>query len=130
MQRLGAPVLRELLEAREVELVALDADHVAGRAGDDPVGAEGLAELRDVVLDRVQRLLGRAHSPELVDQAVGRDDLVRAGEQQGEQRSLALTPECKRAVGVDHLQGPKDPELHLSARSQRPLSPPAHLRTV
>ena len=52
------------------------------------------------------------------------------GEQQGEQRPLALAAERKRTVGVDHLQGPKDPELHLSACSQRPLSPPAHLRTV
>ena len=108
----------------------LDADQVAGCPRDDPVGPERLPKLRDVVLDRVQRLLRRAHPPELVDQAVRRDDLVGTGEQQGEQRPLTLTAEWKRAVAVDHLQGAKDPEFHLSARSQRPLSPPAHLRTV
>jgi hypothetical protein len=41
-----------------------------------------------VHLDRVRRRLGRLLAPQLVDQVVARDDLVRPQEQEREERAL------------------------------------------
>jgi hypothetical protein len=41
-----------------------------------------------MVLERVGRRVGRPLAPELVDEAVGRDDLVRAREQQRDECAL------------------------------------------
>jgi hypothetical protein len=121
VQRLAEPscvvALQKPLELREVELLGRDANQVSGRPGDDPVRAERLAKLRDVVLDGVQRPARGVGAPELVDRPVRRDDVVRACEQQCQHGPLPLTAKGKRAVAVDRLQRPKDRELHLSARS-------------
>src|SRR5262249_16103109 len=111
------------------ELFRLDTNEIARWPSDDPVGAERLPQLGDVVLDRVQRGPGRFRAPELVHEPVGRDDLVRTSEQQSEQRALAPAAEGERAIAVDGLQGAKNPELHRSARSQWLLSRRAHVLT-
>ena len=43
----------EALEPLGVELALVDADEISGRAGQDPVGAEGAPERVDVHLERV-----------------------------------------------------------------------------
>src|SRR5919201_2050214 len=62
-ERLAQPVraaLRdESFEPLEVELPRLDLDRVAGRPSDDSLCPEGLPELRDEVLESVQRRSGR-----------------------------------------------------------------------
>src|SRR5205823_5198543 len=68
-------------------------------------------------------------APEVVDEPIGRDDLVRPRQQQGEQRPLTLASEGERPFAIDGLQGAKDPELHRSAGSQWLLIPPAHVLT-
>ena len=70
-----------------------------------------------MVLQRVGRRPGRLCAPELVDQPVGRDDLVRAREQQGEQRALPRAAERERTASARRpraVQGSGTPRL-LSA---------------
>ena len=118
-RQLGRGLLRLLhqpLEAEQVELVRTDADHVTRLLGDDRLaGSERLAELGDVVLERVRGRLGRLRSPELVDEPAGRDDLVRAREQQGEERALPRAAERECPTSLDNLERSKDPELHAAS---------------
>ena len=102
----------EPLEAPQVERVRLDLDQVAGRTGDEDVRREHLAEVRDVRLEDVDRCLGRLLAPELVDQAIARDDLVRSGEEERKQRALPRAAQGERVPAVDCLERPEDPELH------------------
>ncbi len=66
----------ELLEALDVALALLEAEHVARGAGQDPVGAERVAKRVDMHLERVRRAGRRPLAPDPVDQPVGRDRLV------------------------------------------------------
>ncbi len=79
-ERVPTALLGEALEALEIELARLDPDQVPRRLGDDAVGTEQLAQLRDVVLEGIGGRLRRPVALEVVDPPVGRDDLVRAGE--------------------------------------------------
>jgi hypothetical protein len=53
-------------------------------------------------------------APELVDEALARDGLVRAQEQQCQQRTLVAAAERQRQAVLDYLQRPQDPELEPS----------------
>ncbi len=76
---LAGLVLREQpLETEHVELGLLDAEEVAGRAGQDPVGPKRLAQRVDVHLQRARGRARRRLTPDPFDQPVGRDRLVRA----------------------------------------------------
>ncbi len=57
-ERIRFPGGREALEPLDVELVRLDVHVVAGRSGDDPVGAQSLAERVHVHLQRAGGALG------------------------------------------------------------------------
>ena len=92
---LGLPGCDERLEPAQVDALASDPECVARRACDQQllvpagrVGIEQLAELGDMHLKRRPPRVRRAPGPQLVDQAVPRDDLVRMQEQEGEQRAL------------------------------------------
>ena len=63
-------------------------------------------------LDALRGRRGRSGAPQLVDQAVGRDDFVRLKEQHGQQRALLDSAERERAVLLAYLQGAKEPEVH------------------
>jgi hypothetical protein len=120
-QRRPAPLCKRLvqlarlpqaLSTRDVELVGLDPQQVAGCPGLQAVLAEQLPELRDVNL---KRLMGRFRPlvlPKGVDQPLARDDLVRVQEQDGEEGPLFGAAESERLAGVTHLERPEDPELH------------------
>ena len=78
------PLLDQALEAEQVELFGLDSDQVAGFLGDDRVpGASSLRSRETWYCSALAAAFGAPFPPQLVDQPVGRDDLVRAREQQG-----------------------------------------------
>jgi hypothetical protein len=102
----------QLLEAIEIELPGFDLELVAGRAREDAVLPERLAELGDVHLEC---LLGRSRrllTPESVDQVVARDDAVRVEEEDGEQRPLLGGADVDRPAVVDDLERPQDTKVH------------------
>ena len=88
------------LEALQVELVRPDVDDVARRPGHDrlPACAERLAQLRDAYLERGRPGFRRLIAPELVDQAVAGDDLVRVQEEEREQGPLLRSTERHQAT--------------------------------
>jgi hypothetical protein len=112
--------LAQALEPIEVELAPLDPQLVASGAGQDHpgvgaclgTGLELPAQRRDVALDRLRRGSRRSVTPELLDQPVARDRLVRPQEQQRQQLALQSGADPHCPTPVEHLEGPKDPELH------------------
>ena len=103
----GVVVGDQLLEASGVELAFLDAEEVAGWAGQDPVGAERAAEGVDVHLECVGCACRGRLAPDPVDQPVGRDHLVGMQQQLREQRAWPPAAERhRRAIVVEHLQRP------------------------
>src|SRR5438128_23889 len=108
VQRVDLVAFEQSFEPLQIELARPDGNFVAGWACDDPVGSERLPELRDVVLNRIERGLRRVRSPELIDEAIGRDDLVAAGEQQRQQSSLPSSAETNRSGFVDDLERAED----------------------
>ena len=105
----------EVLEAVEIELVGLDPDEVARRPGRQHVVRKGLAKSRDVDAQRGRGVLGRVHAPELVDQPVGRNDLVRVEEKRSEQRTWPGPAQRNLAAFLPHLERSQDPKLHPHA---------------
>jgi hypothetical protein len=101
------------LEQREVQLVALHVEHVAGRARGQPLGAELAPQAHDVALDALGHGGRRRLSPQVGDQPVGRDDLVGAQQQDRQQGALLDASEHERPVLLDNLQGSEEPELHV-----------------
>src|SRR5437899_2387623 len=72
-----ASIGQEPLEAAGVDLVVRDAEDVSGRRlGDEHAGRQHLPQLRHVELQRLVRRPGRSLAPDLVDQALERDDFV------------------------------------------------------
>jgi hypothetical protein len=71
-----------------------------------------------VVLEGVLRRPRRLLAPQRVDQAVDRHDLLRAREQQRQQRPLPRSAERDDLPVPDDLERPEDPELDAApARS-------------
>ncbi len=122
-KRLARPTVgNEVLEALDVALALLDAEHVARCAGHDPVGAERVAKRVDMYLERVRGAGGGRVSPDPVDQPVGRDRLVGMEQQEREQRPRSSATERDFGpVVTPDFQGAKLPELH-ALRLPRPLS--------
>ena len=114
------PLVAEALEPREVELPVLDPERVPRATGgeDLPVRAarslrlEEPAQRRHVPLQRLDRGRRRPLAPELVDQPVARDGLVRPQEEHREERTLLPGPERYEAAAVANLDRPEDPEVH------------------
>ena len=85
----------ERLEAVAIELPGFETEQIARRLRHDqlvvgarPARLEQSAQVRDVRLDHVGRRLGSLLAPDVVDQPLARDDLVRAQEQAQEERAL------------------------------------------
>jgi len=105
-------LLEERLEAVEVELVAVDSEEVPRCFRLEALLAEHSAELRDVDLDRFPSRLGRLLTPESVEQAVARDDLVGIQQQHCEQASLFRPAHIERPLAVEHFEWTENPKLH------------------
>jgi hypothetical protein len=69
--------------------------------------------LRDAVLDDLRRGRRRISLPELVDQAIARDDLVRVQEQDRQQLTLSRAPQRYRPPSRADLERTEDPIIHL-----------------
>ncbi len=95
----------EPLKPGQVELVGFEPEAVAGGPGlEQQSRPERLAELRDEILQRGRRRARRALAPEQLDQAFGRDDIVRPEQEHGEQCTLLLPGEQDRGPVVQHLE--------------------------
>ena len=96
------------LEARAVELAGTDPQDVPARARGQRLARrlEHLSQLRHVHLKRLLRARGGVLSPQLVDQAVARHDLVRVQQEDGQQRALLGAPKADGAVPQAHLERP------------------------
>ncbi len=86
----------EPLEAVQIDLLGLDVQHVARLPSAHEIAAERLAQVRDQVLERPDRRLRRLPRPQLLDQAVCRDDLA-CMEQQQRQEGALLSASSARA---------------------------------
>src|SRR5262245_23163940 len=93
------PIPQKSLEPVDVELVALDMEHVSGRAPRQPPVAERLAQARHVGVERVSRCRRRTLSPQAVDQAIARDDVV-GMQQQDREHGPLLRPAERQLVSV------------------------------
>ena len=87
-----APPAARRTKRCDVDVLWIELEHVAGRArGDD--GAESLAELRDVDLDRVRGCLRRIARPERLDEPVDGDDASRLERKDGQESARLLAAE-------------------------------------
>ena len=128
------PLVAEALEPREVELPVLDPEHIPGTAGREGLSVraarslrlEEPAQRRHVPLQGLDCRRRRPLAPELVDQPVARDGLVRLQEEDREERALLPRAERDEAVAVANLDRPEDPEVH--ALILAPL--PGHYRPL
>jgi hypothetical protein len=66
-------------------------------------------------LQRRGGVLRRVVPPELLDQAIGGDDLVGVQEQQGEKRAGLGSAQRNRVATIPDLEPSQDPEFHLAA---------------
>ena len=111
----SARAIELALEARDVELVRLDSGDVPGWTGRDHGLAAGLSQsftqLGDVDLDDLRGRRRRLVAPELVDQAVNRNDLVRPQQEDGEQRTLLRSSERQDTSTVSDLERAEKPEV-------------------
>jgi hypothetical protein len=111
---------RELLEAAGVRRVGGDPEHVTGLPRGEHVRRQQLADLRDEVLERRRRGARRRLAPELVHEAVDRDDLVRVDQEEGEEGALLLPAERDRPAVADDLERTEDPEIEHGGGRHRP----------
>src|SRR4029453_8995530 len=116
-------LLLQALEAREVELVGLHAQHVSRRPRLDAILPEHLAELGHVDLQRLRRGLGRIALPDRVDQPVLRDDAVRLEEEHREQGPLLRPAEIEHLSGGRGLERAQDAEFHCVASDDASTGP-------
>ena len=86
---------------------ALDVQDVTRRTRDEAV-AEHAAKLRDGVVQRGDRVARRRPRPQLVDDAIPRDDLVRVQQEQDQERAQLLRRQLERAAAVLDLERPQD----------------------
>ena len=94
--------------------------HVPRRLGEQelftvPAGKQ-TPQLGEIdVEDRVDRLR-RPVGPELLDQSLARDGLVRVQQQKAEERALARTTDREWPLSPDDLKRPEDAELEIRTR--------------
>src|SRR5262249_1499755 len=88
-------------------------ERVARRARDDRAASERLAELRDVDLDGVRGRLRGVVAPEVVDEAVARDDAAEIEREVGEERARLRAAERDRDAARARLDRAEQEELEL-----------------
>ena len=127
--REAAPrLLDQPLETVEVELIRPETNRVAGRPGDERIRRQRLAEARHVDAQGSRGVTGRVYSPELVDQALAGNDLVRMEEEGGEEGALLRSADLKLAARIPNLDRSEDPKLHLTASRPGTVPPVTRLK--
>jgi hypothetical protein len=109
----GPSVVDHALEPLRIQLLALDTKQVPRAAGDEQTWLKELSQLRDAVLNDLRRRRRRIALPELVDQAIARDDLVRVQEQHRQQLSLTRAPQRYLPNSRADLERTEDPVIHF-----------------
>jgi len=66
-------------------------------------------------MQRPRRVARRLLTPDLVDQLVGRDDLVGVHEEKRQQNPTLLATQIQLPVAVPDLERPENPEIHYPA---------------
>jgi hypothetical protein len=124
-----AALLRAGAQPYRVHGVGRHVEDVPGAPRDHEVtGArlgivEGPAQLRDLHLQRAEGPPWRVGAPEVLDQAVGRDQVAPVHEQVGEQGADLRSRHHDRRAGVGpHRQRPEHPESHGYDRNRRTVS--------
>ena len=112
----------ELLEPRRVQLVRLDREPVAGSSSLEPLASDRVAEPVDVNLERLHGGTRRLLAPDVVDQALARDRLVRVGEEDDQYRALLRRSERQRNTVADGLDRAEDAEFDLQTTPLKPTS--------
>ncbi len=125
---LRTPLTEQPLEAASVDSLRVDPQLVAVLARHEQLRVPALARERpaqamDVHLDRFRCGRGRALAPELVDQAVGAERLVRVHEQQSEQGALLAAAERNLTPLVRGFKRTEDAEVHCGGRAERRALP-------
>src|SRR5262249_18444516 len=119
----GSRLIEQGSEPFGVELPLVELQDVPGGPRQKPAVAACFGkrppELSGVTLDELRRTLRRRLAPEAVDQAIGRDDLVRVHEQQGEQRGR-FPGDRERTISPRDLQRPEHAELDRRPLQARP----------
>ena len=110
----GSGLIDGPLEPVRVQLVGLDDEEVTGAPGDEDVRLDQLAQLRDAVLDHLHGRRRRVALPELVDQTVAGDDLVRAKEENRHQLALTDAAQRDRPIACADLERAQDAVVHLA----------------
>ena len=105
-------VRQQPLEAVEVELAHPDRQRVTRPLGSEHVPAERSPQFRSIDLHHLRRRRRWLAGPEIVDQALGRNDLVGTQQKDRQQRALSSAPESENAVVVSDLEGTEDSEVH------------------
>ena len=122
-------LLDELLEAPRVDVGRIDVEHVAARLREQPrlavLRLEQLPEPRDVHLERVRGRLGRRASPELVDEPVRRERLIRVQQEDREQLAALACVQADGAVVAHDLERAEHSKLHRPSVSAVPRKPKA-----
>ena len=112
LRRSAGGLGRESLETRHVGLVRFEVKHVAARTRGHASGVEHLAQPRDLDLDVLRSLRRRRAAPDLIDELVGRDELVRVHQEDRQHGALLDAAERQRPVVLEHLERAKEPEVH------------------
>ena len=105
-----------MLEASRVEFVRAESEQIAAGGRLDAFVPERLAETRDIDLHALGRVLRRALPPQLVDDAVGRQRLVRVDREQCKERAFTTATDIDRAAVLKRLQRPQQPKIHWEQR--------------
>ena len=109
---LALALLRQALEALEIDLLGLDVERVPGRARDEQgVRLERLPEARHVLLQRRLGVGGRSVAPELVDEPIARERLSAVQDEQREDALLPRSAECEDALALEHLEWAENAEV-------------------
>jgi hypothetical protein len=101
---------RGALEAERVDLLGLDVDQVAGRAGDEQAARQRAAEPGHMHLDRIRCPPGRGVAPQVCDERRGRDETSGPEQEQAEYRLLARRSEIQLLAAGHDGKRPQDPE--------------------
>jgi len=107
----------QALEAAAIDLFRRDRELVARRARPQRL-ADELAQLPHVCLHELVRTRRRSLAPELVNRAIGGDNLTRMKSEQGQQRPLLRRLHPDHTPVDDELDRPEQAHLHPSVLSQ------------